>query len=130
MFKEGQRSFKKPQQEVSSDPATTDYDGDSNTSTIILEQSLVSPTGILVDLLPRTSTSAQTRDGSDEECTYCFTFYLSVLLVSLEIAIPFHHNIPVISCSVDIMDSQKTQARHYTRPSKKCICPKRQTKLQ
>ena len=28
---------------------------------------------------------------------------------------PFHHNVPVMSsaCSVDVMDSQKIQARHY-----------------
>ncbi|XP_073318839.1 uncharacterized protein [Pagrus major] len=75
---------KKPRQEVSSDVATTDYDGDSSTSTIILERSPVSPMGIPVDLSPRTSTPAQNRNSSDEE-----------------------------SCSVDIMDSQKIQARHY-----------------
>ncbi|XP_073336348.1 uncharacterized protein [Pagrus major] len=75
---------KKPRQEVSSDVATTDYDGDSSTSTIILERSPVNTMGIPVDLSPRTSTPAQNRNSSDEE-----------------------------SCSVDIMDSQKIQARHY-----------------
>ncbi|XP_034417544.1 uncharacterized protein LOC117750430 isoform X2 [Cyclopterus lumpus] len=70
---------KKPRQEVSSDVATTDYDEDSSTSTIILEWSPVSPMGIPVDLSPRTSTPAQNNSA----------------------------------CSVDIMDSQKIQARHY-----------------
>nr|XP_040046992.1 uncharacterized protein LOC120827894 isoform X1 [Gasterosteus aculeatus aculeatus] len=74
---------KKPRQEVRSDVAT-DYDGDSSTSTIILERSPVSPMGIPVDMSFRTSTPAQNRNSSDEE-----------------------------SCSVDIMDSQKIQARHY-----------------
>ncbi|XP_056232240.1 uncharacterized protein LOC130169474 [Seriola aureovittata] len=75
---------KKPLQEVSSDVSTTDYDGDSSAPTIILEQSAVSPMGMSVDLSPRTSTPAQNRDSSNEE-----------------------------SFSVDVMDSQKIQARHY-----------------
>ncbi|CAK6981852.1 uncharacterized protein LOC128439069 [Scomber scombrus] len=58
---------KKPRQEVSSDISTTDYDGDSSASTVILERSPVSPMGIPVERSPRTSTPAQNRDSSDEE---------------------------------------------------------------
>ena len=79
---------KKPRQEVSSDVSTTDYDGDSSASTIILEQLPVSPMGIPVDLSPRTSTPAQNRDSSDEECMYCVKYNLLVLLVNLEISCP------------------------------------------
>ncbi|KAM9733329.1 uncharacterized protein ACNS7B_015472 [Menidia menidia] len=78
---------KKPRQdvEVTSDISTTDYDGDSSASTIILERSPVSPMGIsVIDLSPRASTPLQSRDSSDET-----------------------------SGSVDLKDSPKTQARHY-----------------
>ncbi|XP_078023648.1 uncharacterized protein LOC144462870 [Epinephelus lanceolatus] len=78
---------KKPRQdmEVSSDVSTTDYDGDSSASTIILERSPISPMGIpVLDPSPRASTPLQSQDSSDET-----------------------------SGSADFMDSQKTQARHY-----------------
>ena len=85
-------SSKKPRQEVSSDASTTDYDGDSSVSTIILEQNgqvtVTSPMGIPVDLSPKTSTPAQNRDSSDEECMYCVKYNLLILLVSLEISCP------------------------------------------
>lgn len=41
---------KKPQQEVSLDIESTDYDADSSASTIIYERSPISPNGILVDV--------------------------------------------------------------------------------
>lgn len=60
---------KKPRQdaEVISDISTTDYDGDSSASTIILERSPVSAMGIpVLDLSTRTSTPLQSQDSSDE----------------------------------------------------------------
>ncbi|KAF7644113.1 hypothetical protein LDENG_00227740 [Lucifuga dentata] len=64
---------KKPRQdgEIDTDVVTSDYDGDSSASTIILERSPA-------------SSPVQHRDSSDEA-----------------------------SGSVDLLDSQKTQARHY-----------------
>lgn len=65
---------KKPRQdvEVSSDISTTDYDGDSSASTIILERSPVSPMGIpVLDPSPRASTPLQSQDSSDETCMCC-----------------------------------------------------------
>ncbi|KAL2102087.1 hypothetical protein ACEWY4_003848 [Coilia grayii] len=96
---------KKPRQEVSSDVSTTDYDGDSGASTIILEQSPVRPRGSPENLTPRTSTPVETQESSDEECMYCIKCNLSLV----------HPNIPVMPSagSADIMDSQKIQARHY-----------------
>ncbi|KAJ8390047.1 hypothetical protein AAFF_G00410110 [Aldrovandia affinis] len=66
---------KKPRQDgdIYADVSTSDYDGDSSASTIILEKSPV-----------RASTPVQHQDSSDEA-----------------------------SGSVDLLDSQRTQARHY-----------------
>lgn len=62
---------KKPQRdvEVNPDVSTSDYDGDSSASTIILERPPVSPVGIPVS--PRASTPLQSQDSSDETCMYC-----------------------------------------------------------
>ena len=68
---------KKPRQdvEVSSDVSTTDYDGDSSASTIILERSPMSPMGIpVLDPSPRASTPLQSQDSSDETCMYCVKY--------------------------------------------------------
>lgn len=53
---------KKPRQdgENDADVTTSDYDGDSSASTIILEKSPV-----------RASTPVQHQDSSDEACMYC-----------------------------------------------------------